>query len=589
MYGVRNLKRYAAIFAAILMISGYAAGMFTMVEAGSESFADVPENHWAYEPVHYLRHLNITQGIGNNKFGLGQPIKKSEFIAMLVRLMDWELVENDDSSFSDVSKDKWYHTYIETAVINGAILKDADEFNPEAYINREEIAEAITRSLGYDELAKQLQYLPSEFPDVTENQQYTNMLKDFGISEGIDGGNFLPQSTAKKEEAAAMLVRMYKRFKGPLTEGHAFYAIKAYEQAEMIRDLSSVSFGWGRLEYDGGSKQFVVAVTRSGGSDFYIPEGSEAPVEIAKRANIPAQLNLFASNDTKVFDAAQNKQIGVVEYLMSDKEAQISVIEQLVQLLNNTQTGNGTISFDGVVIDFENLRGEALNKQYNEFLSMLKIELAKHDKRLYVAVHPKRAKGQAYYDGYDYKSIGEIADKVILMAHDYNAVRLTEGEMAMGYIDTPLTPIDEIYYALKAITDKKAGVADLDKVWLQISFDAVQWKRVNGRVINQNAFHPAYSQIRDRLTMNDPTSNLKINYSKKLENPWAVYYNSEDNTENIIWYEDCRSVDAKIRLAKMFGIKGVSLWRLGNIPAYNDADSIELNLDVWQVIKKHME
>ena len=43
---------------------------------------------------------------------------------------------------------------------------------------------------------------------------------------------------------------------------------------------------------------------------------------------------------------------------------------------------------------------------------------------------------------------------------------------------------------------------------------------------------------------------------------------------------DSRSVNAKIELAKMFGINGISLWRLGNIPDYND-DETKLNLNVW--------
>ncbi|MDD4503619.1 MAG: S-layer homology domain-containing protein, partial [Clostridiaceae bacterium] len=90
------MKRYIALFTAVLLIISGLTGIFE-VEAGSselsfgvKKFSDVPDNHWAYEPIHYFRYLNITQGIGGNKFGLGQSVKKSEFITMLVRLMDWE-------------------------------------------------------------------------------------------------------------------------------------------------------------------------------------------------------------------------------------------------------------------------------------------------------------------------------------------------------------------------------------------------------------------------------------------------------------------------------------------------------------------
>ena len=588
------MKRYIALFTAVLIIISGLAGVFEVEATATklpfevEKFSDVPETHWAYEPVHYFRYLNFAEGNGDNKFGLGQSVKKSEFITMLVRVMDWELVSTENSSFSDVSKDKWYQPYVETAVAHGAILKETDSFNPDKQITRLEIAEAIVRGLGYEELAKQLKYLPSQFADVTEGAEYTNIVKDFGISNGNGGSSFLPDSTAKKEEAVAMLTRMYQRLNSNIKELHAFYAIKSYDQAGMIQDLNSVSFGWSRLEYDASSNKLSVAVSNSGNSDFFIPEGYGEPINIAKQGNKPVQLNLFASNELKVLNPTTGERLGIVERLLTDADAQFEVIGQVIQLLNSTKTGNDAISFDGIVVDFESLRGDTNSKLYNEFLSKLKAELVKNNKKLYVAVHPKRGNGQVYYDGYDYRTIGEIADRIILMAHDYNAVNLTESEMAVGY-DTPLAPINEIYYALKAIADKDTGVADLSKVWLQILFDTAQWKKTGGKIVNQSAFRPSYSQLRDRMMKNEPGSDLKMNYSEKLKSPWLTYYNGSDGTDNIIWYEDSRSVQAKLALAKMFGINGVSLWRLGNIPDFEESEGSGMNLDIWQTIKEQMK
>jgi spore germination protein YaaH len=588
------LKRYIALFTAILLLfSGY-TGIFK-AEADStklpyevEKFSDVPESHWAYEPVHYFRYLNITQGMEGNKFGIGQPIKKSDFITMLVRLMGWELVKTEDSSFSDVGKDKWYHTYVETAAAHGVILKDISSFNPDKQITRLEIAEAIVRTLGYGGLAEQLKYLPSEFTDVSKGMEYTNMVKDFGITNGADGISFLPDSTAKREEAVAMLIRMYQRLNSKLEELHGFYAIKAYEQAGMIKDLSSVSFGWSRLEYDESSGGISVAVAQNGKSDFYIPSGYSEPMNIAAQNARPVQLNVFASNETRIKDPSTGEQIGLVEYLLKDAAAQENVIGQIVQLLNSTAVEGNTIAFDGIVIDFENLRGDVLKQLYSEFLLRLKEQLVLNNKKLYVAVHPQRGNGQAYYDGYDYRAIGDVADRVILMAHDYNAVSLNEGEMAIGYNDTPLTPISEVYYALKAVTDKENGVADLEKIWLQLSFDTVQWKMVAGKVVNQKAYRPSYSQLWERMNKNEPGSELSIKYIEKLQNPLLTYHNSSDGTDNIIWYEDSRSINAKIQLAKMFGVNGISLWRLGNIPDFEETEASKTYLDIWNGIKKQM-
>lgn len=588
------MKKYIALFAAVLISLSGLLGAFKadadvkQLPFEAERFSDVPESHWAYEPVHYFRYLNITQGDGSNTFGLGQPVTKSVFMTMLVRVMGWEAVKVGSTSFSDVGTDKWYHPYVEAAVAHGAILKESESFNPDKLITRQEIAEAIARSLGYEELVKRLKYIPSQFSDVTEGWEYTNLVKDFGISNGNGAGSFLPQSTAKKEEAVAMLMRMYQRLNSKVEELHAFYAIKSFEQAGLIQGLDSVSFGWSRLEYDDASGRFAVAVKNTGSSDFFIPQGYSQPISIARQSDASIQLNLFASNEVKLQDPATGEKLGIVEYMLRNPEAQSDVIGQIIQVLDNTPVEGGSIAFDGIVVDFENLRGQEQGRLFGVFLARLKNELVKHGKKLYVAVHPKRGNGQAYYDGYDYRAIGEAADRVILMAHDYNAVSLTENEMAIGYNDTPLTPISEIYYALKAITDSGTGVADTSKIWLQISFDAVQWKKAGGKIINKTAYRPSYAQLKERMLKEEPGSGLKLNYSDRYQNPWVTYYNSSDGTDNIIWYEDSRSVLAKLKLAKMFGINGVSLWRLGNIPDFEEPEGKEIDLDIWQVIMEQM-
>jgi spore germination protein YaaH len=76
-----------------------------------------------------------------------------------------------------------------------------------------------------------------------------------------------------------------------------------------------------------------------------------------------------------------------------------------------------------------------------------------------------------------------------------------------------------------------------------------------------------------------------MNYSNLYRNPYISFFDDRDETHNVLWYEDSRSVEAKIKLAKMFGIKGISLWRLGNIPDYEEADTAKkIYMDVWQKV-----
>jgi len=493
--------------------------------------------------------------------------------------MGWELSNPEVGSFNDnLDKNKWYYKYIETALLHGVIVKDEPLFRPDDDITREDMAIMIARSLGYDALGKKLDSLGKPFADVHRNNGYITIVKDLGIVNGklVDGNNlFEPEASAKREEAVAMLMRMYTKLNQHIDELHAFYAIRSYQQKDMISKLDSVSFGWSALDYNSTNEQVFINTTQLNNNEFYIPEGSDEVVKLAKKNKVSTQLNVFASQEKKVPDENGNSTIGIIEYVLRNPNIREKIIKEICIQLDN-------MSFDGVVIDFEGMKGDTLKRQFNEFLAELRRELK--DKKLYVAVHPKLTAGQSYYDGYDYRTIGRIADKVILMAHDYNAVTLTPYEMSIGYNDTPLSPIDEIYYALKCITDKSTGVEDLSKIWLQISFDAVQWKKADGKVINQAAFRPDYEQIYKRITDKDTTQNLKVNFHNDLKYSWLTFRNSADDTENIIWYEDSRSVSAKLQLAKLFGIRGISLWRLGNIPDFESAGSGEANLDVWQKI-----
>ncbi|MDD4048789.1 MAG: glycosyl hydrolase family 18 protein [Clostridia bacterium] len=494
--------------------------------------------------------------------------------------MQWELIKPEKGSFVDnMDTTKWYYESVETALKYGVIQDNTDRFRIDDPITREEMSIMIVRALGYDDLAQQLIPLGSPFEDVFDNRGYITIAKDLEIIAGVGNNLFKPYDTAKREEAAVMMMRMYEKLNRPINELHAFYAIHSVEQIDMIPLLDSVGFGWSRLEYDSERKEVVLNTQKRNNNEYAIPDGFAQPVTLAQVNGVSTQLMVFAKNDI-VFDIDTGSNRRLVEYIITKPEIRRKVINSIISQINATTSDDVTVSFDGVVIDFESMKGEILKQFFNEFLAELKQELNKSNKLLYVQVHPVREPGQAYFDGYDYKTIGTIADKVILMAHDYYAKQLTDAEMQNGYTFTPLSPINEVYYALKAITDKNTGVQETSKIWIQFSFDSVQWKLKDGKVINKYPYNPNYEAIQQRLMHGD----VNVNYSNVFQNPYATFFESSDGTNNVLWYEDSRSIEAKIKLSKMFGIQGISLWRLGNIPDYKENGINKRYLDVWQDI-----
>lgn len=581
------MKQKFCIFLSMIVLLASFMSFTQTTSAAVQRFSDVPVGFWADKDINDLRALNITQGIGNNKFGRGLKIRRDEFATFLVKLMGWTKVSPVKGSFIDnTNQAKWYFTYVETALKNGAIIIDSTKkFRPEDYITREEMAIMIVRAMGYDKLAQKLTYLGKPFPDVSTNTGYITIAKDMGIVSGVTLTSFKPKDYALREQAATMMMKMYNRLKPPFKELHAFYAIQSYSQINMINSLNSASFGWSRLEYDTDTKQMVLNTSsmRNGEyNEYNVPDGYNEPVGLAQQKNVPTQL-MISLKSQSVFDNVKNMNVSLAEYILTHSEIRKQVIQSITQQVISTG-GSQIVTFNGVTIDFEYMKGNIMKQAFNSFLQELRKSLtANNIKNLYVAVPPQERAGIEYFDGYDYKTIGQIADKVILMAHDYNAKTLTDSDMAAGADYTPLAPLDGVYYALRAITDKNTGVADRSKIWLQISFDWAQWQKKDGKTLNRNPVSLTYDSFQQILG----NSGVSYNYDDSIQSPYVRFYDSKTGIDNTIWYENSSSVEAKIKLAKMFGVNGISLWRLGNIPDDNKtAVDLKFGLDIWQRILK---
>ncbi len=560
-----------------------------MPEDPTIPFSDVPESSYAYDAIHELRKLGITNGVGGNRYGYGQTLTRGEFVTFLVKLMGWEQVIPASGSFEDnLNAKKFYYSPIETALHNGIISAEETTFRPNDNITREEAAVMIVYSLGYGTLAEKLGYLDKPFQDVTNHVGAISIARDFGIVS-VDT-NFNPSGNILREQAAAMLIRMRSAMERPLKELNAFYAIKSASQMDKIVDLTSVCFGWSKVSFDPDKGELIVNTEKNtyGNNDFSLPDGFTSPLSTARKSDVPALLMIYSSQDDKMQEPVSGQKIGIPEYLLTKPEVYQKLISDIIACVKGITKDAETAVFDGVVIDFENLRGEKLRQGFNEFLKELDTALEAEGKKLFVAVHslyhPKRS--SASIDGYDYKTIGSIADKVILMAHDYNATSLSKAEMAAGVTMTPLTPIEDVYYALEAITDTNTGIQDKSKIMLQISFDWVVWKKKDGKTINSV---PARFNLENFIKLLQTNQNIQYNYSEINENPYIKYIEADTGNENTVWYENTRSVMEKVRLARLFGLQGISLWRLGQIPDMPSEAGYNYEMDVWQNLLSEME
>ena len=512
--------------------------------AGDRVYPDVPVDHWAEEVISKAGDYGLMQGREDGSFGLGRNLSRAEFVTMLSRMFGWTGAAAGQT-YADVSPGKWYYEVVEQAAAAG-VAEAGETFRPEEAITRREMAQMLISALGYDQIAAQECDTP--FADVSgPGSGCLALAYDIGMVTGVESFGkllFKPEDTARREEAAAMLVRVYERYTSKIEFLHGFYAFSSYSQIDLTAQMDGVSVGWARLAVGEDGTPWLND-TRTDGNEWVKPEDPTPATDVFSANGTPVNLNVFCDDaDAFLTPEARSAAVAAITAAAGD--------------------------YAGITMDVEgaDMRDESVKEPYAAFLRELRAALPA-GKTLYVCVPP-----DTWYHGYDYAALGEVCDKVILMAHDYQWTSVPAGYVGTSKTETPVTPITQVWKALRSITDPETGVADRDKIVLAISFANVGLRvDEDGLLAEAALYRPAIATVYTRLTQ----PGTEMGWSDVYLNPY-LYYTTEDGGHYRLWYEDARSVNAKVQLARMFGINGISLWRLGNIPNYPDEG---LYFNVW--------
>lgn len=548
------LRRLAALSLCLVFLCSLSASALAV------EFPDVSPEHWAYNDIQQASDYGLIQGLDDGTFRPEERLNRASFVTILQRMFGWESVTPATPSFTDISPDDWYYAAAETALAHG-VVDAGDLFQPLAYITREDMAVMLVRALGYETLAGDIAPTAASFPDVTDHAGHIALAAAFGLTTGVEVNGqllFQPDAFATRGQAAAMLNRVYQRMQSKVDFLTGFYAFSSYSQIGLTDDMDTVCLGWARMEWSDAGP--VLNSSKTNGNDWVKPADASIATDYFRGNDTPYNLNVYADTTQNV-TLSDGSATSVLEKVLPDPAARSQAVSAIAA---------ASADYAGIVIDFEGLRTDLLKADFVTFLTELRAALPA-GKTLYVCVPP-----DDWYKGYDYRAIGEVCDKVILMAHDYQWTSVPEGYVGTKAPDSPVTPFPDIYRALSAITDPATGVQDKSKIVLQISFAAVGFEvDGNGLLADTTIYRPAPDTVAKRLAQ----AGTVVTYDESDRNPSALYTTEEGMTVQL-WYEDARSVADKLTLARMMGITGVSVWRLGNVPAYSDIP----NYDAWSAI-----
>ncbi|MDN5332286.1 MAG: hypothetical protein PWP45_1511 [Tepidanaerobacteraceae bacterium] len=213
----RAQKFFAVLLSVFLVLMSFPD--INRVFAASIKFADIADNRydWARPYVEKMTLLGVITGKSQDSFAPDDPVKRVEFIAMIVRLLGLEGEAKNKtlpSQFPNVhSIPLWARGYVAVALEKGIISgEDYADFRPEDATKRFEAAVFAVRALGLENEANLIKTISLSFKDTYEipldARKYVQLAVEKKILSGFGDGSFKPREDITRAQSTKVLNQM---------------------------------------------------------------------------------------------------------------------------------------------------------------------------------------------------------------------------------------------------------------------------------------------------------------------------------------------------------------------------------------------
>lgn len=269
---------------------------------------------------------------------------------------------------------------------------------------------------------------------------------------------------------------------------------------------------------------------RNDGSLIYLP-GDNKVINVLKNYNVNPVFLLSSINEDGKFDNSK------ATVLFNDISVQNILINNIISVMKEK-------GYTGVDLDFEYINPSDRDA-YIEFVENITPKMNSMGYTVNVDLVPKSMDNQPglFYEGHDYKRLGDAADTVLLMSYEW------------GYTYSPpmaVAPVNQVRkvveYGVSRIDNKKIymGIPNYGYDWTLPYEKGVTKARVIG---NEEAIKIAYN------------NGSEIKFDTTAQTP---YFNYTDNNglPHEVWFEDARSIKAKYDLIAEYNLKGAGYWNM---------------------------
>lgn len=223
--------------------------------------------------------------------------------------------------------------------------------------------------------------------------------------------------------------------------------------------------------------------------------------------------------------------------VFTNMQVQDNLIRNLIAIMQQK-------NYYGLDVDFEYVLPED-REAYVAFIQNLRNRLNPLGYEVTVALAPKISSVQRglLYEGHDFRGLGQAANAVLLMTYEW------------GYTYGPamaVSPINKV----REVLDYAVTEIDPGKIFLGMPNYGYDWTLpfVRGEsratlISNVRAVEIARQY------------GVEIQYDEIAQSPYFRYYD-EQGRQHEVWFEDARSIRAKLALVPEYGFQGVGYWNL---------------------------
>jgi spore germination protein len=256
----------------------------------------------------------------------------------------------------------------------------------------------------------------------------------------------------------------------------------------------------------------------------------EPLIEAARQANVAPLMVITNLREEGGFSS------DIAHAVLSNEDVQQTLLDNVVNVLDSK-------NYYGLDIDFEYIRPED-RENYDSFIQKAVDTLRPLGYTITSALAPKISADQPglLYEAHNYPLHGSLLDHVILMTYEWG---YTYGPpMAVAPIDQVRRVLD---YAVTAIPPEKIlmGMPNYGYDW------TLPYRRGTAArsLSNTQAIDLAVS------------TGAEIQFDTTSRAPF-FYYSDNDGRSHVVWFDDARSVQARLRLVDEYGLGGVSYWTI---------------------------